>query len=101
MAPVGGGDLIAERKDTDEALVETSGQATRLVVDENGYLKVTMAGGVGSTRLGGYDVTFTHDLHARAISEETLGTLRAILNHLRAMTTGQQVDESAPVQGAN
>ena len=99
MAPVGGADLIAERSDADVALVATSGQATRLAVDELGFLKVTTADGVGTMKLDSASAGLVHDAVNRRLLEELLLTVRAILNHNRAIASAQgvTVSESDPL----
>lgn len=92
--------LVAERKDDTGSLVATPGQSARLQVDANGYLKVTTSGGVGSTTFNAAALQLVSDVNAQWQQQEMLLTLRAILNHLRALTTGSNVDETAPIQGA-
>ena len=87
--------LVAERKDDTGSLVPTAGQPTRLQVDQLGYLKVTPFG----TPLNGQTIAFVSDTLGTWPAQEMVLTLRAILNHLRALTTGTNVDESAPIQG--
>ena len=92
--PIAGQVLAAEKEDVSSPGVFTL--QVPLHVDAKGNLYTTI-GGSAVSAAGGHTLVLIKDEGSEQIALDTLYTMRAILNHMRVLTTNAVVDETAPL----